>query len=294
MVKIKVIHASKLLAAAAAVILAIALIVLAVSASSGAAQGTSGERAAAVAAFSFWRPPKMEFELPGENEHADLIVLEDAAVQEDHTQPVERPRVLIYHTHTHEAYAQTAADPYRETESWRTEDQTHSVVRVGEALAALLTDYGFDVVHDTADYEYPKLNTAYARSLDMLETKRGETFNLCVDLHRDAWDKSMAECACIGSQRAAQLMMLIGNGGNFDIKPDYEANLAFAARLTDRINVLCDGLCRPVMVKNGRYNQHLFTPSVLIEVGHNLNTLDEALASMPVLAEALADLLKES
>ena len=294
MVKIKVIHASKLLAAAAAVILAIALIVLAVSASSGAAQGTSGERAAAVAAFSFWRPPKMEFELPGENEHADLIVLEDAAVQEDHTQPVERPRVLIYHTHTHEAYAQTAADPYRETESWRTEDQTHSVVRVGEALAALLTDYGFDVVHDTADYEYPKLNTAYARSLDMLETKRGETFNLCVDLHCDAWDKSMAECACIGSQRAAQLMMLIGNGGNFDIKPDYEANLAFAARLTDRINALCDGLCRPVMVKNGRYNQHLFTPSVLIEVGHNLNTLDEALASMPVLAEALADLLKES
>ena len=294
MVKIKVIHASKLLAAAAAVILAIALIVLAVSASSGAAQGTSGERAAAVAAFSFWRPPKMEFELPGENEHADLIVLEDAAVQEDHTQPVERPRVLIYHTHTHEAYAQTAADPYRETESWRTEDQTHSVVRVGEALAALLTDYGFDVVHDTADYEYPKLNTAYARSLDMLETKRGETFNLCVDLHRDAWDKSMAECACIGSQRAAQLMMLIGNGGNFDIKPDYEANLVFAARLTDRINALCDGLCRPVMVKNGRYNQHLFTPSVLIEVGHNLNTLDEALASMPVLAEALADLLKES
>ena len=294
MVKIKVIHASKLLAAAAAVILAIALIVLAVSASSGAAQGTSGERAAAVAAFSFWRPPKMEFELPGENEHADLIVLEDAAVQEDHTQPVERPRVLIYHTHTHEAYAQTASDPYRETESWRTEDQTHSVVRVGEALAALLTDYGFDVVHDTADYEYPKLNTAYARSLDMLETKRGETFNLCVDLHRDAWDKSMAECACIGSQRAAQLMMLIGNGGNFDIKPDYEANLAFAARLTDRINALCDGLCRPVMVKNGRYNQHLFTPSVLIEVGHNLNTLDEALASMPVLAEALADLLKES
>ena len=294
MVKIKVIHASKLLAAAAAVILAIALIVLAVSASSGAAQGTSGERAAAVAAFSFWRPPKMEFELPGENEHADLIVLEDAAVQEDHTQPVERPRVLIYHTHTHEAYAQTAADPYRETESWRTEDQTHSVVRVGEALAALMTDYGFDVVHDTADYEYPKLNTAYARSLDMLETKRGETFNLCVDLHRDAWDKSMAECACIGSQRAAQLMMLIGNGGNFDIKPDYEANLAFAARLTDRINALCDGLCRPVMVKNGRYNQHLFTPSVLIEVGHNLNTLDEALASMPVLAEALADLLKES
>lgn len=293
MVRIKVIHASKLLAAAAAVILAIALIVLAAGAASGAARKTSSERAAAVAAFSFWKPPEMEFELPGENEHADLIVVEDADAGEDRTQPVERPRVLIYHTHTHEAYAQTAADPYRETESWRTEDQAHSVVRVGEALAALLTDYGFDVVHDTADYEYPKLNTAYARSLDMLETRRAETFNLCVDLHRDAWDRSMAECAYVGSQRAAQLMALIGNGGNFDVKPDYEANLAFAVRLSDRVNALCDGLCRPVMVKNGRYNQHLFTPSVLIEVGHNLNTLQEALASMPVLAEALCDLLKE-
>ena len=293
MVKIKVIHASKLLAAAAAVILAIALIVLAVSAAAGAAQEASDERAAAVAAFSFWKPPKMEFELPGENEHADLIILEDADAGEDRTLPVERPRVLIYHTHTHEAYAQTAADPYRETESWRTEDQTHSVVRVGEALAVLLTDYGFDVVHDTADYEYPRLNTAYARSLEMLEARRGETFNLCIDLHRDAWDASMAECARVGSQRAAQLMVLIGNGGNFEVKPDYEANLAFAARLTDCVNSLCDGLCRPVMVKNGRYNQHQFTPSVLIEVGHNLNTLDEALASMPVLAEALDDLLRE-
>ena len=154
MVRIKVIHASKLLAAAAAVILAIALIVLAAGAASGAARKTSSERAAAVAAFSFWKPPEMEFELPGENEHADLIVIEDADAGEDRTQPVERPRVLIYHTHTHEAYAQTAADPYRETESWRTEDQAHSVVRVGEALAALLTDYGFDVVHDTADYEH--------------------------------------------------------------------------------------------------------------------------------------------
>ena len=293
MVRFKVVKGSQLLLAAAVVVLALVVggIVLAtVLSDSDPAVGAQAslvrleEEAKTETVFA-----SSLSALPLDPSDAPLRI----EVVPECTPAAETRSVLIYHTHTHEAYAQTAADPYRETESWRTEDQAHSVVRVGEALAALLTDYGFDVVHDTADYEYPKLNTAYARSLDMLETRRAETFNLCVDLHRDAWDRSMAECAYVGSQRAAQLMALIGNGGNFDVKPDYEANLAFAVRLSDRINALCDGLCRPVMVKNGRYNQHLFTPSVLIEVGHNLNTLQEALASMPVLAEALCDLLKE-
>ena len=202
--------------------------------------------------------------------------------------------VLIYHTHTHEAYEQAADDQYVAIEAWRTMDEDHSVVRVGEELARLLRERGFEVVHDTTDHEQNDLKTAYTRSMETLQSY-DRRFDLYIDLHRDAYLDGM-ETAVVDSNgaRLAPLMMLIGNGGNFDIKPDYEANLAFAARLTDRINALCDGLCRPVMVKNGRYNQHLFTPSVLIEVGHNLNTLDEALTSMPVLAEALADLLKES
>jgi len=47
------------------------------------------------------------------------------------------------------------------------------------------------------------------------------------------------------------------------------------------------------MVKNGRYNQHMNTPAVLMEVGHNLNTLEQALRSMSPLADALGELMKE-
>ena len=43
--------------------------------------------------------------------------------------------ILIYHTHTHEAYAQDPADPYEAMEAWRTAAEKHSVVRVGQALA---------------------------------------------------------------------------------------------------------------------------------------------------------------
>ena len=296
MVRIRVIHASKLFAVLAAIVLAVALAVL-IFRSTGRASAAACFRgeAAVQAAFSFFTPPPMEFELSGEDEHTDRIVWIAPDSLDIGAPPVgraERPRVLIYHTHTHEAYAQTPEDPYVETEAWRTEDETHSVVRVGEELAALLTERGFEVVHDTTDHEYPHLNTAYARSLDTLLSYGDRAFDLRVDLHRDAWDSSQADCAFDGDARVAQLMMLVGNGGSYEVKPDYEANLAFAAQLTDRLNGLCEGLCRPVLVKNGRYNQHVGTPSVLIEVGHNRNTLSEALAAMPFLAEALDGLLR--
>ena len=293
MVRIRVIHASKLLAVAAAVLLAVVLAALIVRAAGGAraASGLPGE--AAQAAFSFFTPPPMEFELPGEDEHADRA-LWTAADSLDAAAPEQtaRPRVLIYHTHTHEAYTQTPDDPYVETDPWRTEDDSHSVVRVGEELAGLLRARGFEVVHDTTDHEYPRLNTAYSRSLETLVKDDAASFDLRIDLHRDAWDSSIAECAFVDGRRTAQLMMLVGNGGNFAEKPDYAANLAFAARLTDELNAMADGLCRPVLVKDGRYNQHVGTPSLLVEAGHNLNTLDEALAAMPCLADALERLMK--
>ena len=95
--------------------------------------------------------------------------------------------ILIYHTHTWEAYRQTD-DRYQETEKWRTKDERYNVVAVGEALTRALTALGYTVVHDTTAFEPPKLADAYARSLTMLEqrTASGETYDLYIDLHRDA------------------------------------------------------------------------------------------------------------
>jgi len=49
-------------------------------------------------------------------------------------------RVLIYHSHTWEAYQQVADAPYQETEKWRTRDNTANVVAVGAALANALCE----------------------------------------------------------------------------------------------------------------------------------------------------------
>ncbi len=205
--------------------------------------------------------------------------------------PVPVKRVLIYHTHTHEAYAQEEGDEYVETGAWRTADTGHSVVRVGEELASLLRMYGFEVTHDTTDNELPDFNTAYSRSLETV-LAYGEPFDLYIDLHRDAYAEGEARAVQANGQDVAQLMILLGRGDNFVDKPDFEANYGFATMLTDLLNARHPGLCRDVMVKGNRYNQHVGTPAMLIEVGHNENTLSEALASMPYLAEGIATMLR--
>lgn len=203
-------------------------------------------------------------------------------------------RVLIYHTHTHEAYEQVSEDPYVAVEAWRTTDESHSVVRVGKALAEALRGYGFEVVHDTTDHEGNVLSTAYTRSLKTLENYSSD-FDLYIDLHRDAYydGLDMRFTGTDGVDRA-QLMMLIGNGNGFEEKPYYTENNLFARKLTQRINNAYPGLCRDVMVKDGRYNQHIGVFSVLIEVGHNLNTLEEALNAVKPLAKGIYDLMADN
>ena len=205
------------------------------------------------------------------------------------------PTVLIYHTHTHEAYSQDSEDPYEAIETWRTVDEAHSVVRVGTALADALTELGYQVTHDTTDHEQDALSSAYERSLVTLQNYP-ESFDLRIDLHRDAYVDGLADryTGPDGGQYA-QLMLLVGRGDDYSgaDRPPYEENLAFAQRITSAVNERMPGLCRNVTVKKGRYNQHVDARCILVEVGHNLNTLREALASVPTLAQAIDAVLRD-
>lgn len=201
------------------------------------------------------------------------------------------PRVLIYHTHTYEAYTMESDGLYEETEEWRTADSAYNVVRVGEVLAEELRLRGVDVVQDVTEHELPALNTAYARSLQTLNRRfdSGEEYDLCIDLHRDAYTPGAGENTVdtpVG--KAAKLMFLIGRGDQFAEKPDVQANTELAWQLTGLMNEAAPGLCRDVLVRENRYNQHLGTRALLVEAGNNMNTISEVLRSMPYLADAIA------
>ena len=207
------------------------------------------------------------------------------------------PRVLIYHTHTWEAYEMTEDASYAPTQTWRTKDDRYNMVRVGEALARELTALGFIVTHDTTAFEPPNLSTAYARSLAMIESRlsAGETYDYILDVHRDAYSGPWngANCAQVDGQPVAYVMLLVGKGtgatgAGFDERPDWPRNLELAQAVTDAINDAAPGVAREVKVKTGRFNQHVSPGALLIEVGNNRNTLEEALSACPIIAMGIA------
>jgi len=207
-------------------------------------------------------------------------------------------RVLIYHTHTYEAFTATEQYPYTSTEKWRTSNPERNVVAVGAYLAELLTNAGVSVTHDTTAFEPPVLSSAYERSLSMLEarTANGESYDLYIDLHRDAYSEGNGpNIVEINGETVARLMVLIGKGtgqtgAGYDKTPDFESNRTIAQTLTNRLNLQAEKLCRSVSIKSGRYNQHIAPCCILIEAGNNRNTLEEVLRAMPYLANAICSL----
>lgn len=203
------------------------------------------------------------------------------------------PQVLIYQTHSFEAYQQVAEDPYQETDKWRTKDNEHNVAAVGEAIKQRLENtYGIPVLHDVTNHETPKLGTAYTRSVVTAQklVQENPNLKLVIDLHRDAEVKGQANTVTApDGTEVAKILLVIGTGEEgFTEKPDWEKNYKIALRLTNELNKLVPGICKPVDVRTGRYNQHVSDKSVLIEVGNNANTLSEAKAAAGYLADAIA------
>ena len=290
MVRFKVIKGSHLLLAFAVLVLAAVLIFILL-------QGRPAETARPVSNAQIAQQASEEAKAVSAFASNALIPLEIQIIPDAPAQAQESGcKILIYHTHTHEAYAQDSSDPYDAVETWRTEDENHSVVRLGALLAEELRRFGYDVIHDTTDHEQDSINDSYVRSLATLESY-AESFDLCIDLHRDAYSEGLKTCLTTDDgTEYAQLMLLVGRGDHYSEaeKPDYAANLAFAQQLTSALNSEIPDLCRNVTVKQGRYNQHIGGRAILVEVGHNLNTLPQALNSIPCLARAIDLVLRQN
>ena len=230
------------------------------------------------------------------NQPAEELLVE-VLKPENETEQMAPRRILIYHTHTYEAYQQDEKDAYAQLEKWRTKDEKHNVIAVGRALCAGLEAIGFEVTHDTTAFEPPTMNDAYARSLTMLKARKqaGEQYDLYIDLHRDAIASSSAikRTVSVGGTEIARFMVLIGQGttGGYAEKPDWLMNKRIADQITASLNRQIDGLARDVKVKTGRFNQHVNDCCVLIECGTNWNTLQEVLNGIPYLAQAIKDAL---
>ena len=74
------------------------------------------------------------------------------------------------------------------------------------------------------------------------------------------------------------------------LHPHWRENLAFANNLRDAAERLYPGLLARIDLADARYNQHLFSRSLIIEVGNQYSTALEVYRAAACLAEILAEI----
>ena len=198
------------------------------------------------------------------------------------------PQVLIYHTHTTEAFAGDT----------RTTDKSRSVCAVGDRIASQLTAAGIGVVHDTTYHDYPAYDGSYDRSRVTMQNdlKKYPTIQVTLDIHRDAMHRddgtALKTTTVIDGKKAAQLMIISGCDDDGTLKyPNWEYNLRLALRFQKALSDTYPSLARPLDFTARKYNQDVTKGSLLIEIGTDVNTLDEAEYTGELLGKVLAQVL---
>ena len=198
------------------------------------------------------------------------------------------PQVLILHTHGSEAYTMPAGEEYTPSGSYRTADTEKNMIRIGDEMAAVLSQYGISVLHDRQihDTDY---NSAYDKSYSSAAAylEQYPSISFVLDVHRDAISDAEGRQYKVVSQedpRAAQVSIVMGS--SYDSWMD---NLRLAAAVQGHLLEQHPTLMRPIILRYYGYNQSLSTGSMLVEIGAAGNSLDEAVYAARLFAAGFAE-----
>lgn len=198
----------------------------------------------------------------------------------------EGPQILIYHTHSQEAFLDSAPGESADT-----------IQGVGEYLASLLRDtYGYNVLHHTGQYDIDSRDDSYSRALTDLERilKENPSIQVVIDLHRDAMPETTRLVMDLDGRPTARFMFFNGLSRTkktgditYLYNENLDGNLAFSFQMQRKAMEYYPGLTRKIYLKGYRYNMHLRPRSLLIELGAQNNTVEEAMNACEPLAHLL-------
>jgi len=221
---------------------------------------------------------------------AEELLSMDLTIEQD----LSVPQILIYHTHSQEAFTDSAEGEVSDT-----------VVGMGEILADELRSYGYNVIHDTGAYDLVDgvldRSAAYDYAREAVEAILEEypTIEVIIDLHRDGVEGDEEDFVTeIDGEAVSKIMFFNGlsrdaNGNALSWLPnDYlTENLAFSLQMQVLANAEYPGFTRKIYLQAERYNLHLRARSLLIEAGTQLNTVEEEKNAMAPIANLLRQIL---
>ncbi len=209
-----------------------------------------------------------------------------------------KPQVLIMHTHTTESFMLEERDYYTEDDVSRTRDSKKNMIAIGDIIEQKLKAAGIGVIHDTTIHDYPAYSGSYTRSAATItdDLKAYPSIKIVIDIHRDSITANNKEkikpVVKIDGKNAAQVMLVMGSQtGGITNYPNWKENLSLALKYQQTLEVMYPGLARAITLNSGKYNQNLTKGSILLEVGTEANTLDEAKRGAAYAGEALVSLL---
>ncbi len=202
----------------------------------------------------------------------------------------EVPQILIFHTHSQEAFADYGSNP-------------KSIVDVGNRLTELLRDnYGYNVIHLTDEFDMVEgkldRNKAYTYANQRIEQVLAEnpSIQVVIDLHRDGVREDLHLVTEINGRQTAKIMLFNGISYTNEVgEIDYLYNPYLTENLTMTYKMYLLGkasypdFIRCIYISGYRYCLYHRARSMLIEAGAQTNTYEEVYNAM----EPLADLINK-
>ncbi len=219
---------------------------------------------------------------------------------EVHIKNNDEPQVLIMHTHTSEAYMSKDTGFFYESFYPRSLNDSKNVTQVGKAVVESLKKNGINAIHCTTYHDNPTYNGSYSRAAETIKEnlRKYPSIQVVIDIHRDSMGSKesgkVKPTFTYKDKKASQMMIICGCDPDKTLGfPNWEKNLVLALKLQKYCETLFPGITRPLNFSKVKYNEHLTPGSLLIEVGSDVNTLQESVYTGSMLGESLSKLLTD-
>ena len=202
-------------------------------------------------------------------------------------------KILIYHTHSQETFADSDNDP------------STSIVGIGRYLTEILNNkYKIPTMNHEGVYDLinGKLDRSEAYEFAKPEVEQilaeNPSIEVVIDLHRDGVADTTHLVTEINGKPTAQIMFFNGlsrtrvNGDLAGMANPYlQDNLAFSLQMKIAAETKYPGFARRNYLRGYKYNMDLMPRMLLIEAGAQTNTVEEMRNAMEVLADLLNSVL---
>lgn len=217
--------------------------------------------------------------------NAEVLLGKDMTIDKN----TKGPKVLIYHTHSQEAFADSKSG-----------DTDTTIVGIGAYLTKLLNKRGIETMHHEGVYDLIDGELDRSKAYDLAEPEirkileENPGIEVVIDLHRDGVAEGTHLVTEIDGKPTAQIMFFNGlsrtkANGEIDYlyNPYIQDNLAFSLQMQLKAMELYPGFTRHIYLRGYCYNMNMMPKTLLIEAGAQTNTVKEMKNAMEVLAETL-------